>query len=202
MDTRKQTVIACLRKWIAQRPGLEFGNYGEVSAYRSEMRSITKDRHHAEALIRAIELHDSITADHIIEGSQQAFSGRLRITEPTLGRFVLDYCTGQYWPTEYRRAVCAVASSVLWAWMRDQCMPEPDSFGVACLDDNGTGRGYVNATSKRWPTRDEATTYATTVAQDRRAMVVEFHKGKRAGDYLRDMARSEFGRTIAQRWFN
>lgn len=119
MDTRKQTLIACLRKFIAQRPGLEFGNYGDVSAYRSEMRSITKDRHHAETMLASVAWRDSITADSILEASKHAFSGRLTITEPTPGRFVLDYCTGQYWPTEYRRAVCSVLSSALWDYWRE-----------------------------------------------------------------------------------
>lgn len=119
MDTRKETIIACLRKFIAQRPGLEFGNYGDVSAYRSEMRSITKDRHHAEAMLSSVAWRDSITADTILEASKHAFSGRLTITEPTPGRFVLDYCTGQYWPTEYRRAVCSVLSSALWDYWRE-----------------------------------------------------------------------------------
>ena len=119
MDTRKQTIIACLRKFIAQRPGLEFGNYGDVSAYRSEMRSITKDRHHAEAMLSSVAWRDSITADTILEASKHAFSGRLTITEPSPGRFVLDYCTGQYWPTEYRRAVCSVLSSALWDYWRE-----------------------------------------------------------------------------------
>ena len=119
MDTRKETIIACLRKFIAQRPGLEFGNYGDVSAYRSEMRSITKDRHHAEAMLSSVAWRDSITADTILEASKHAFSGRLTITEPTPGRFVLEYGTGQYWPTEYRRAVCSVLSSALWDYWRE-----------------------------------------------------------------------------------
>jgi len=119
MDTRKQTLIACLRKFIAQRPGLEFGNYGDVSAYRSEMRSITKDRHHAETMLASVAWRDSITTDSILEASKHAFSGRLAITEPSPGRFVLDYCTGQYWPTEYRRAVCSVLSSALWDYWRE-----------------------------------------------------------------------------------
>lgn len=118
-DTRKQTLVACLRRWIAQRPGLEFGNYGDARAYRAEMRSITKDRHHAERMLQAIEWRDSITADAIIAAARGAYSGRLSIKETTPGRFVVDYCTGQYWPTEYRRAVCAVLSSALWDYWRD-----------------------------------------------------------------------------------
>lgn len=131
MDTRKQTLIACLRKFIAQRPGLEFGNYGDVSAYRSEMRSITKDRHHAETMLASVARRDSITADSILEASKHAFSGRLTITEPTPGRFVLDYCTGQYWPTEYRRAVCSVLSSALWDYWRDCLAPDTPHKGDA-----------------------------------------------------------------------
>ena len=119
MDTRKETIIACLRKFIAQRPGLEFANYGDVALYRAEMRSITKDRHHAETMLASVAWRDSITADTILEASKHAFSGRLTITEPTPGRFVLDYCTGQYWPTEYRRAVCSVLSSALWDYWRE-----------------------------------------------------------------------------------
>mgnify|MGYP006055752579 CR=1 FL=1 len=119
MDTRKETLIACLRKFIAQRPGLEFGNYGSLPAYRSEMRSITKDRHHAETMLASVAWRDSITTDSILEASKHAFSGRLAITEPSPGRFVLDYCTGQYWPTEYRRAVCSVLSSALWDYWRN-----------------------------------------------------------------------------------
>jgi hypothetical protein len=129
MDTRKQSLIEALQRFIAQRPGLEFGNYGDVSAYRSEMRSITKDRHHAEALLSAVAWCDSITADDIIKASEGAFSGRLSITEPEPGKFVLDYCTGQYWPTEYRRAVCSVLSSTLWNYWRDCAAPDAPSKG-------------------------------------------------------------------------
>ena len=47
----KQTIIDALHQWIAQRPGLEFGNYGDVSSYRAEMRSIGKDLQHARAMV-------------------------------------------------------------------------------------------------------------------------------------------------------
>lgn len=41
--TLKATVIACLDRWIRQRPGLEFGNYGDLRAYRAELRNIARD---------------------------------------------------------------------------------------------------------------------------------------------------------------
>lgn len=124
MDSRKQTLCNMLYRFIRQRPGLEFCNYGDWSAYRAEMRSIGKDLQHAQTLLRAVELRDSITADDILRAAEHSFSGRLSIKETEPGRFELDYCTGQYWPTEYRRAACAVLSSALWDYWRYNCMPD------------------------------------------------------------------------------
>lgn len=114
----KQTIIDALNRWIAQRPGLEFGNYGDVSSYRAELRSIGKDLQHARAMVNYVAWHDSITADMILDA---AGSGRLSIVVRDDGTVAIDYCTGQYWPTEYRRAVCALMSSVIWAWLRENC---------------------------------------------------------------------------------
>jgi hypothetical protein len=41
--------------------------------------------------------------------------------------YSLDYCIGQYWPTEYRRAACAVLSAAIWVWAREHCLPVPDA---------------------------------------------------------------------------
>jgi hypothetical protein len=136
MQNRKEKLLESLNRWIAQRPGLDFANYGEVSCYRSEMRSITKDRHHAEALLAAVSWRE-ITADSIIEASKHAFSGRLTIEETPNG-FSIQYCTGQYFPTEYRRAVCAVLSSALWHYWR-----ESETFGDDC------GADYIRQTAKK-----------------------------------------------------
>lgn len=174
MDARKQAIIAALERWIKQRPGLEFGNYGDVANYRSEMRSITKDLHHARTLLSAVQWRDSITADDLIEAAHHAYSGRLTLTvsphpcapDGCTTNMVakIDYCTGQYWPTEYRRAVCAVLAYALWDYTRDKAMPAP-------IVENGE-------------------TY--------------YPKGKRnvsAGDWLRSHFRREFGHHLAQRWF-
>ena len=111
----KPQLIQALRSWVAQRPGLEFGNYGDVSAYRAEVRSIGKDLQHARKLIDYVAWHDSITAEMILDAAK---SGRLSIV--VYGNKVrVDYCTGQYWPTEYRPAVCRLLSSVIWDWMRE-----------------------------------------------------------------------------------
>ena len=136
MKPTKEQIIALLGAWIRQRPGLDYGNYGDPVAYRAEVRSIGQDLQHARTLLRAVEL-SSIDADTLIEGFR-AFSGRLSL-EPIrvqnagyyglsddagIVGWKLDYTTGQYWPTEYRRAACAVLASALWAHYRDS---EPDN---------------------------------------------------------------------------
>lgn len=124
----KEHILLALRAWVNQRPGLAFGNYGDITAYRSELRSITKDRRDALELLNAVSLRDSITADALLAAFPRAYSGRLSITETTNKRgekaAKLDYCTGQYWPTEYRRAACAVLAAVLWDWVRTSYMPK------------------------------------------------------------------------------
>lgn len=119
MNIRKHDILQALQAWVRQRPGLEFGNYGNATAYRAELRGITRDRRHAETMINAIAWRDSIGADDILQGAKGAFSGRLTITEGADRRVSVDYCAGQYWPTEYRRAVCAVCSSILWSYARE-----------------------------------------------------------------------------------
>jgi hypothetical protein len=120
MVDKKTQIIQALDSWIRQRPGLEFGNYGDWTAYRSEMRSIGKDLQHARAMLNYVAWHDSITAEMILDAAQ---SGRLSIKAEG-DKVTIDYCTGQYWPTEYRPAVCRLLSSVIWHWMRDN-MPKP-----------------------------------------------------------------------------
>ena len=117
--TKKQKIIATLRAFVAQRSGMDWHNYGDAASYRAEQRAITRDGKEARELLRAVELRDSITADDIIKASKSAFSGRLSIVERDNGAISVDYCAGQYFPTEYRKAVCAVCASVLWDYMRD-----------------------------------------------------------------------------------
>ncbi len=120
----KLAICGALRSWINQRPGLDFANYGEVSAYRSELRSITRTKRDALALLQFVEGRDAITAQQLAEAFPRAFSGRLTLKDVD-GKAELDYCTGQYWPTEYRNAAAAVCASVLWDYMRAN-MPAAD----------------------------------------------------------------------------
>lgn len=125
----RDAILNALDAFIRQRPGLEPGNYithgGDMEgrrAYRAESRAITRDLAHARALLRAVRWRRaSFTADDLKQ-AMGAYSGRLSVTTTRLpnGRWraEVDYCTGQYFPTEYRRAVCAVLTRALWDYWR------------------------------------------------------------------------------------
>lgn len=200
MEPRKQAIIDALGRWIRQRPGLEFGNYGDVKSYRAEVRSIAKDKQHAETLLAAVKWRDGIDADALIKAAEGAFSGRLTISPPRVDvdellRAKIDYTTGQYWPTEYRRAVCAVLASALWEYMREHAMPAPNSWRVKLY----TSGAHEYAT-------EHLQIHAACAAREKAggekfAYLQEFHNKLTPGDWLRAHFAKEFGRGIASRWF-
>jgi hypothetical protein len=115
----RDEIINALHTWINQRPGMDPRNYISSwddhtgrTAYRAEVRHIGQQLQDARTLLRAVELRQSITAADLVAG-MTAYSGRLQWINGKL-----EYCTGQYWPTEYRAAVCAALSQVLWAYWR------------------------------------------------------------------------------------
>ena len=111
-----------LERFIAQRPGFDFANYGDAASYRADARTATRQLNDARAMLSALSWRDYITADMI--RAKLRSSGRLRL----LDNGALDYCTGQYWPTEYRAGACRVLASLLWDAWRDD-MPAPDADG-------------------------------------------------------------------------
>lgn len=196
-DTLKTKICDALAAWIRQRPGLDPRDYGENgSGYRSEARRIARDKNDAETLLQAVRWRDNISADDLLKASKEAFSGRLTITiEKTqytaktcpgkpcgadcdhVGEPVnvkLDYCTGQYWPTEYRAAVAAICARAIWEWQRAS-MPKPN--GVKKLT---RGKGTDWEYQADFETVD----------------------GIPAGDWLRKKFRDEFGSKLQRRWLD
>ena len=108
----KAAIINALAQWIAQRPGLEYENYGDPVSYRAEARAIGKDLQDARTLLRYVDA-SQITGDQLTYAFR-AFSGRL-----SWDGAKLSYCTGQYWPTEYRKAACAVLAQAIRSCWRD-----------------------------------------------------------------------------------
>jgi hypothetical protein len=119
----KDLILAALRGFVAQRSGMDYRNYGDASSYNADRRKITRDGQTALTLLRDVE-NSSITAEELT-GAFRAFSGRLSLHVTDDGNVTLDYCAGQYFPTEYRAAVCAVAAQAMWDYVRDHCMPAP-----------------------------------------------------------------------------
>ena len=113
----KNEIINALRTFAQKRPQLEYGNYGNHSSYLQESRAITKDLHHARALLRRVEL-SGISAEELLEASKEAFSGRLEITATDDGLIKVSYCVGQYFPTEYRKAIASVCARALWNYWK------------------------------------------------------------------------------------
>lgn len=140
---RKSQILAALSAFVNQRPGLEFGNYGDIRLYRQEYRGILKDKHDFETLLSQVSWLDSLTAEDIIEASKSAYSGRLTILESVndQGKDVVtvEYCTGQYFPTEYRAAACAVLSTALWRYFRDSGAEDYKQVQKMARDNLGRG---------------------------------------------------------------
>jgi hypothetical protein len=115
----KGAIIEALRKHVKQRSGIDWRNYGgNYAAFLAEHKRIAMQRKDALTLVAAVERNDEITAEKLTEAFS-AFGGRLSIRE-TNGAISLDYCTGQYFPVEYRAAACAICAQALWEYFRNQ----------------------------------------------------------------------------------
>jgi len=196
MTDTKQAIIDALRAFIRSRPGFEPGNYSDAASYRADVRRATKQRHDAERMLRDVEMRDSITAEDILRAAE---SGRLAVktvSGVTDLKAHVHYTAGQYYCTEFRGAVARLLASVLW---RARQLPTPTSWQVRCIGDSGE---YEPATRKEFATEADATQYADTIAHSRHAIVGALHSGMRSGDWLRASFRREYGRGMAERYFN
>lgn len=115
-ETKVMETLDKLEKFINQRPILDPADYGlgrgqtpgrkqwfeDFRAFEKEKRDISKDGTRArKALAEARNLPANWEA--LQDAFKSAFSGRLSYTDGEL-----DYCTGQYYPTEYRKAAATV----------------------------------------------------------------------------------------------
>jgi hypothetical protein len=107
-------IINALRAFVEQRPGLEPVNYGSWTSYRQESREVTRDLHDAREILNVARW--TVTADDILSAAR---GSRLSINERPDG-VAIDYCIGQYFPTEYRKAVCRVVAQALWNHNRER----------------------------------------------------------------------------------
>lgn len=134
--------MCALIDFAAQNAGLDFANYGNHAAYGQEARSISQDWRRVKAALAEASA-EGVTDDGLIAEAPRAFSGRLTWVkycttngahEPCASCGVKrgdphtdkcegglhdvllahwSYCTGQYFPTEYRKAAASVIESAI-----------------------------------------------------------------------------------------
>lgn len=109
----REAILAALQKLVRSRPGFDFANYGDLSSYRADVRVATRQLNHAETMLATIGWRGSIAAEDLKLAIRRAFSGRL-----SWDGKALSYCAGQYYPMEFRAAVCAVLANTLWDYWR------------------------------------------------------------------------------------
>jgi hypothetical protein len=201
-QVERKAIMAALDGWIRQRPGLEYANYGDRASYQSECRSIARDGREARLLLRAVTWRESITGLMLREAFR-AFSGRLSWTwDPATRRGKLEYCTGQYWPTEYRKAAAAVLASALWAAAGNDMPPESAFRVQSWTRYDHDGRTHGRETSVTFTTREAAEAELAKSGGHSYGHVQPLHAGLCAGDWLRRYFVREFGRGLASRWFS
>lgn len=106
----KSTLIHAMGEFISKRSGIDGRNYDSRESFMGDYRKILRDGKHARRLLDYVS-RLSISAEDLIAASKSAYSGRLSFDE--IG---VDYVTGQYFPTEYRAAACAVLARAIWEY--------------------------------------------------------------------------------------
>ena len=143
MTNEKSAILSALRAWIAQRPGFDPCNYTPAS-YRADCRTVARQRRDALEMLRFVEISGSITGAMLADSFKHSFSGRL-----SWNGVRLDYCAGQYWPTEYRAAAAAVLAGAIWAWLRDECCPH-DEENKGDWIRSAARRNFGRGLASRW----------------------------------------------------
>lgn len=198
-DTLKQAICDALATFIRSRPGFEYANYGDAASYRADVRRAARQKRDAETMLAAVRWRDSITGADLIEAAR---GGRLTIeVNPagTVGGIMrpvvrIDYCTGQYYPTEYRAGVCRVLASALWNWQREN-MPAPYAYKVQWT-------GGESAILQLRAMTEARNADSTVRVYDLYRIPGRPNGSVSAGDWLRRKFRAEFGSAMQHRWLD
>ena len=137
----KERLLLALQIFIAQRSGITARDYFEtwadsagVDAFKQDKNQIAQHGRDARAMWAQIERRN-IGAPDLADALRRAYSGRLSWDGEKL-----DYCTGQYFCTEYRAAACAGMALALRLYWR------ADGNDVQTMARNWLGRGIAS----RW----------------------------------------------------
>jgi hypothetical protein len=109
----KTEILEAMARFIGQRSGIDGSIYGSREMFMQDYRRILRDGRDARALLRAVELSERLPESILVDVLK---SGRL-----TWDGKRLEYCAGQYFPTEYRAAACRALASALWVYWGGGC---------------------------------------------------------------------------------
>lgn len=104
---KRTRCINALDRFISQRSGIEFGNYGSRADAMIDYRRILRDGRDARAMLRAVENCRNLPCDILIGAM------RWRLSYDDAKRRI-NYCAGQYWAIEYRKAACLALAQALY----------------------------------------------------------------------------------------
>lgn len=145
------TIFTAFEKWISQRSGIDWRNYGTDAngrrAFAQEQRSIAKDRKRAKAAL-ALARDYPFDAGAMQDSLKRAFSGRLSWAGDHL-----SYCTGQYFPTEFAVAAAVVLETYIDT-VRPKHAPAPgtqfNSISVIKAAAHAAGSHWFDKSSMRF----------------------------------------------------
>jgi hypothetical protein len=110
-----------LIKFVDQRPGLEFCNYGNLRAFRAEQRVVSRQKREFYKLLAGLV---AVSENPDVQLFAAGASGRLT-WDTKESRW--EYCTGQYFSTEFRAAACRIVADAIWSALRAQYHHAPGS---------------------------------------------------------------------------
>lgn len=109
--------ISLLSQFVAQRPGFDLCNYASMKDYRHDYYRTLKYKKAYESLLiqaeRMFYLEDLNTAlGERLKNNSGRLTYKIDLAE-------LQYCTGQYFPVEYRYAAFSVLFYTVWDLTRN-----------------------------------------------------------------------------------
>jgi hypothetical protein len=112
--TTAADILRALSEFAEDRPGIRSQDYGygpdAWRTYRRDAATATRDlRRVRSLLVRAYDRIPPLTVDDLLSAAR---GSRLSI-DLTPDGVTLDYCPGQYYPTEYRAEVARVLNRAL-----------------------------------------------------------------------------------------
>jgi hypothetical protein len=125
-----------LDAFVASRPGFDPANYSDAASYAADRRVALRAMDDYYMLRNAVQY---VVTDDALEGAARG-------SRITFGPDGVEYCTGQYYPTEYRAAACRVLASV---WWREQAVRSAPGEGADAIRKHARAV-FGRAIARRW----------------------------------------------------